>query len=143
MKNGATKSFARFMLVSALALFAAASLAGCRDKGVLEGGGEPISFATEYQAVFMDNGQTFFGRMEGTDTRYPMLTDVFYIQSQVNEQTREVKNILIKRGNEWHSPDRMYLNERHIVVIEPVSPNSQVARLIKEAKAQNPAPAKQ
>ena len=70
-----------------------------------------------------------------------MLKDIFYVQSQVVQQDqdkKEVKSILIKRGNEWHGPDLMYITTRHVVVIEPVSPNSRVAQLIKEAKAQKP-----
>jgi hypothetical protein len=50
-----------------------------------------------------------------------------------------VKNILLKRGNEWHTPDFMYLTGSNIVVIEPVSPTSRVAELIKDLKTQQPA----
>jgi len=71
---------------------------------------------------------------------------VFYIQREVNRETNEVKNILVKRGSEWHGPEYMVINAQHIVVIEPVAANSRVAQLIKEAKAQGigqaaPAPA--
>jgi len=53
-----------------------------------------------------------------------------------HEETKEVKNILIRRGNEWHAPDRMVLNARHIILIEPVGPNSKVAELIAQDKTQ-------
>lgn len=91
-------------------------------------------FETPYQAVLLDNGQVFYGKMQGAGARYPVLTDVFYIQTKVDPQTKAVTNILIRRGNEWHAPDRMYLNARHIVLIEPVGQNSKVAQLISEAK---------
>lgn len=97
----------------------------------------PLSFGTEYQAVFMDNGQTFFGKIENAGTPYPKLSDVFYIQREVNRETNEVKNILVKRGSEWHAPDYMMINAAHIVAIEPVAVNSRVAQLIKQAKAQD------
>ena len=103
-------------------------------------GEERPSFKTDYQAVFMDNGQVFFGKMENSGAAYPLLRDVFYIGRQASPDGKEVKNILVKRGNEWHGPEYMYINRQHIVVIEPVSASSRVAQLIKEAKAQQPQP---
>jgi hypothetical protein len=100
---------------------------------------QQIKIDTEYKAVFLDNGQIFFGKIEEVGPSYVLLKDIFYVQSQVVQQDkdkREVRNILIKRGNEWHGPDLMYITKQHVVVIEPVAPNSRVAQLIKEAKAQ-------
>ena len=93
-----------------------------------------IKFDTTYQAVLLDNGSVYFGKLQGAGTQYPVLTDVYYVQSQVNQETKEVKNVLIRRGNEWHAPDRMLLNARHIILIEPVGPNSKVAELIVQDK---------
>lgn len=103
-------------------------------------GEEKPAFKTDYQAVFIDNGQVFFGKMENSGAAYPLLRDVFYIARQTSPDGKEVKNILVKRGNEWHGPEYMYVNRQHIVMIEPVSPTSQVAQLIKQAKAQQPQP---
>jgi hypothetical protein len=106
-------------------------LSGCGDKT----GSQKINFKSEYQAVFLPNGQVYFGKVEiGPD--YVTLTDVFYIQSQVNQQTKEVTNILLKRGKEWHSPDAMYISKGAVALIEPVAADSQVAKLIKEAKSE-------
>ena len=91
---------------------------------------------TEYQAVFLANGQAFIGKLEGAGTDYPLLKDVFYIQSGVNQETKQVTNVLVKRGKELHGPEFMYINARSILMIEPVAADSQVAKLIKEAKAQ-------
>jgi hypothetical protein len=96
----------------------------------------PVKFATEYQAVFMDNGQVYFGKLENPESTYPLLRNVFYVQNQVNQETKQVFNLLVKRGKEWHSPDVMYLNQRHILMVEPVAPESQVGQLIKQANAQ-------
>ncbi len=95
-----------------------------------------ISFTTEYQAVFLDNGQAFIGMMEKAGSHYPVLKDVFYIQRQEDPKTKEVRSILVKRGSEWHGPDQMYINASHIVFIETVSPDSRVAKLITGAKGQ-------
>jgi hypothetical protein len=95
-----------------------------------------LNLKSEYQAVFLSNGQAFIGKIEGAGTDYPLLTDVFYIESRVDPQTKQVSNVLVKRGKELHGPEFMYINARNILMIEPVGPDSQVAKLIKEAKAQ-------
>jgi hypothetical protein len=103
-------------------------------------GQEAPGFKTEYQAVFMDNGQVFFGKLSHAGAAYPLLNDVHYIGRQASPDGKVVKNILVKRGNEWHGPEYMYINKQHIVVIEPVSASSRVAQLIKETKTQQPQP---
>lgn len=94
-----------------------------------------LSFGTAYQVVFLDNGQAFIGKLEQTGSPYPLLRDVFYVQRQVEGDQKEIKNLLTKRGGEWHMPEYMRLNARHFVMIEPVAPESRMAKLIQEAKA--------
>jgi hypothetical protein len=101
--------------------------------------GDDLSFKTEYQAVFLDNGQVFFGKLENGGSAHPLLKEVYYIGRQASQDGKEVKNILLKRGSEWHGPDLMYLTSSHIIMIEPVASTSRVAELIKELKAQQPA----
>jgi len=62
------------------------------------------------------------------------MTDVYYVVSQTNPDTKQTNHILVKRGKELHEPDRMYLNPSLIVLVEPVGPNSKVAQLIAQAK---------
>jgi hypothetical protein len=102
------------------------------------GQGSTPKIQTEYQAVVLGNGQIFLGKAEFLGTEYVLLKDVFYIRSQVNQETKQVSNTLIKKGQEMHGAEQMYINTRHIVMIEPVSPESQVAKMIKEAKSQKP-----
>ena len=109
-----------------LALFILLSGCGCASK--------PVKFATEYQAVFLDSGVSFFGKLEGYGADYPVLTSVFYVQSSTNPETKQVTNTLVKRGKEWHAPDRMVINARHIVFVEPVTAGSTVANLIAQLK---------
>jgi hypothetical protein len=97
-----------------------------------------LKLDTTYQAVLLENGQVYYGRIQHTDSEMTLLTDVYYVQSQVDTQTKEMKNILIRRGNEWHSPNRSVINTRHIVVIEPVTPGSKVAELITQLREKNP-----
>lgn len=94
---------------------------------------QPVNFSTPYQAVLLGNNSVYFGKLSGYGTPNPVLTDVFYIVTQTDQQTKQVKNILVKRGKELHGPDRMYLNPGQIVFVEPVGTDSKVAQLIAEA----------
>ena len=87
-----------------------------------------------YYAVLLNNGSVYFGRLEGLGSAYPVLRDVYYVQSNVNQETKAVTNVLVKRGKEWHAPDRMIVSEKAIVFVEPVGPDSKVAQLIAESK---------
>lgn len=98
-------------------------------------GGSDLKFPTEYQAVFLDNGQVFFGKLLDTGSPYLMLRDIYYVQTMVEEEKKKTTSILVKRGSEWHNPNFMRINTRHVLVIEPVGPDSRVAQLIREAQA--------
>jgi hypothetical protein len=87
-----------------------------------------------YHAVLLDSGQIYYGKIQGVGTPYPVLTDVYYVQNKVDPETKAVSNILVRRGKEWHGPDRMVINDRHIVIIEPVAADSQVSKLIDQLK---------
>jgi len=102
----------------------------------LRGRSARVAMSTPYQAVLLSNGSAYFGQLEGLGTPFPVLRDVFYVQSTQNPETKQVSNILVKRGKEWHSPDRMILNSNMIVLVEPVNPTSRVAQLISQAKNQ-------
>ena len=86
-----------------------------------------------YQAVLLDNNQVYFGKIASLNTDYPVLTDVYYIQTAVNQETHQSTNVLTKRGKEWHAPDKMLINRQHIIMIEPVTDGSTVAHLIEQA----------
>ena len=89
---------------------------------------------TEYQSVLLDNGSAYFGKIIERNSEEVVLQDVYYVQTTTNAQTKQVSNVLIKRGKEWHAPDRMVINRQHLVYIEPVAPDSKVAKLIEESK---------
>ena len=113
-----------------VAVMLLAGLTAC-DRGHRQRGPE---ITTPYAAVLLDNGNLYYGKLVNAGSSFPELTDVYYIQSQVNQDTKAVTSLLVRRGNEWHGPDRMFLNDRHIVLIEPVGTNSKVAQLIEADK---------
>jgi hypothetical protein len=89
-----------------------------------------VSFTTPYQAVLLTNGMAYFGKLQGYGTPRPVLTEVYYIVTQTNPDTKQNNNVLVKRGKELHEPDRMYINPNQILCVEPVGTNSKVAQLI-------------
>jgi hypothetical protein len=93
-----------------------------------------VEFPTPYQAVLLSNGSVYFGKLAGYGGPHPVLTEVYYIVSQTNPETKQVSNILVKRGKELHQPDRMYLSPNQILFVEPVGPGSKVAELIQQSK---------
>ena len=92
----------------------------------------PVTFPTPYQAVLLSNGLVYYGKLQGYGTTHPVMTEVFYIVTQTNAETKQQSNVLVKRGRELHSPDRMYLNPNQILFVEPVGTSSKVAQLIGE-----------
>jgi len=85
-------------------------------------------------AVLLNNGQAYFGKIQAESKGFVKLGEVFYVQARVNPQTKESPNILVKRGKEVHGPSFMLLNTAAIQSIEPVGADSQIAKLIADAK---------
>jgi hypothetical protein len=116
-------------LITAVAL-----LSSCSSFRQSSGHETPL-ITTEYEAILLDNTSAFFGKVSQITPDDMVLTDVYYVQSRTNPETKQVSNVLIKRGSEWHGPDRMVINRHHIVLREPVAPGSTVSKLIAQAKA--------
>ena len=90
---------------------------------------------TEYHAVLLSNGQAFYGKVDSLSTSYLVLSDVHYVQRREDPQKKESVLALVPRGKEWHSPDRMLISSQHILVVEPVGSDSQVAKSIAALKS--------
>jgi hypothetical protein len=86
------------------------------------------------QAVALTNGAVYIGNFTGTENGMPVLRNVYYVHCEVDKETKAVSNVLVKRGKEWHGPDKMYLNPQHILLMEPVSTTSRVSELVRAAK---------
>jgi len=92
-----------------------------------------------YQAVFLSNGQVYFGTLSGRESQYPTLTNTYYLQAgqQLQPSTPTPNFSLVKLGGELHGPtDTMRINRDHIVFIEDLKSDSQVVALIEEAQGQ-------
>jgi hypothetical protein len=107
---------------------------------------EPTGFlprlGNEYQAVFLTNGQVYFGKLYREKSQYAILREVYYLQVQQQlqpgEQTPTANINLVKLGAELHGPtDEMRINRDHILFVEDLKSDSQVVQGIKRFKAGN------
>ncbi len=104
--------------------------------GILKQTKDPgfVTDSTRYQAVFLDNGQVYFGHLNHGEEFF-RLTDVFYLQYRQNPQTGDAAAdadvSIIKLGNEVHGPqDWMDVNVEHVLFVEELKPESRVASAI-------------
>lgn len=93
---------------------------------------------SKYQAVFMNNGQVYFGKLHDFYGEKPYLTDVYYIQaadgSAANTDSKEAKSTqkLIKLGKEIHGPENsLILNKDAVLFVENLTDGSNVVKAIK------------
>lgn len=97
----------------------------------------------KYQALFMTNGQVYFGKLSKLDGGYAQLTDVYYLQVQQAVQpaadkktTEQPKVSLTKLGNELHGPtDKMHISKEQILFWENLKDDSTVVKAINDYKA--------
>lgn len=93
----------------------------------------------EYQAIFLSNGQVYFGKLDTLTPQYAELTDIYYLQvnqtvqpSQSNDSSSQPQNVsLVKLGNELHGPeDAMQINRDQIVFWENLKKSGKVTQAI-------------
>jgi hypothetical protein len=122
----------RAVLPATLLVLCALVWSGCTQK--FNNDQAAAATGSGYSAVLLANGSVYFGKLEGLGSPYPVLRDVYYVQSTSDPETKKVTSILVKRGKEWHAPDRMTINDKSIVFVEPVGQGSKVSQLIAETK---------
>lgn len=113
--------------------------------------------ASGYQAVFLSNGQVYFGKLTGFSGSEPVLKDVYYLkvgtvlepgtaekQGDVKVEGKTTKEAtvaavprsaltLVKLGEEIHGPsDEIKLNKDQILFVENLRDDSKVVDAIKK-----------
>lgn len=84
-----------------------------------------------YQAVFLSNGQIFFGKLTSGNDTYYELRHVYLLQSSVTSRGRPGAQQLIKLTKEIHGPqDLLMIDRSQILYIENLNPSGQAAKLI-------------
>lgn len=88
---------------------------------------------TPYQAVMLENGNVFYGRIDHLGTDYPVLRDAFSVRREIDPETRLPHYVLVKRRDEPNGADHIIFPAAAIAFIEPVRPDSAVGKLIEQA----------
>ena len=99
----------------------------------------------QYQAVFLTNGQVYFGKLSKVDSSYVVLKDIYYLQVQQTVQPKDSSTTannnsqvsLAKLGGELHGPeDVMYISRQQVLFWENLKTDGKVAKAIADYKAQ-------
>jgi hypothetical protein len=94
-----------------------------------------VSSRSGLYAVFLSNGQVYFGNISTEDDRSLTLNNVYYIQTK-GGQNADVPAVstdvaLVKLGNELHGPeDYMEINRSSVLFIEKLKQSGKVAQAI-------------
>ncbi|MBU0613855.1 hypothetical protein KJ766_01045 [Patescibacteria group bacterium] len=89
----------------------------------------------QYSAVFLVNGQVYFGHLFSGHGDWMKLKDVYYFQMDENQGETLEDLSLIKLGSELHGPeDEMEIMKSNILFFEQLSSTSQVVEAIEEYK---------
>jgi hypothetical protein len=93
-----------------------------------------------YQAVFLTNGQVYFGKISNADGDYVTLTNIYYLQAnqalQGTTATQAQPFSLVKLGKELHGPtDTMYINRSQVLFYEDMRTDSSVVKSIESYTA--------
>jgi hypothetical protein len=122
----------RFVLLwLALPVAAGAFVATSIDPSAL-----PFSGRERLAAVFLLDGQAYFGHLEDDAVSGTMvLRDVYYF-ADASKTTADLQIALTKRGSEVHQPlSEMRIRRDKVIVVEHVTLDSPVARAIAAQRA--------
>ena len=121
----------------------AAGYAGYRyykSNGILEkDSGSNIS---DYTAVFLNNGQVYFGKVMNRTANELDVRDIYYLQvnskddsTNLQQKSTDAKSdiVLVKLGEELHGPnDRMRINMQQVMFTESLKSDSKVVKAISD-----------
>ena len=95
----------------------------------------------KFQAVFLTNGQVYFGKLSNVEGKYIKLDNIYYLQVQQSVQpstsSPEVSQndgsqvSLTKLGKELHGPtDEMFISQNEVLFWENLTKDSTVVKAI-------------
>ncbi|MDD4272062.1 MAG: hypothetical protein PHF50_04660 [Patescibacteria group bacterium] len=101
---------------------------------------------SKYQAVFLSNGQVYFGKVMDANNQTLVLEKIYYLRTAGNLQISDANNStstpaadnfsLIKLGNELHGPeDKMSINLSQVLFVEDLKSDSKVVEAIRAYEA--------
>ncbi|OGY93414.1 MAG: hypothetical protein A2406_00685 [Candidatus Komeilibacteria bacterium RIFOXYC1_FULL_37_11] len=134
-QNSRGKSWLAITLIVVVLLLATVWLVMSRAQTMEKSG--------KFQAIYLENGQTYYAKVAKEDALNIYLSDVYYIQIEqqtvqpaegaeegAEPQVVEVP-VLIKRGEELHKPQGlMQINRSKLVAIEEIGADSEILKEI-------------
>ena len=95
------------------------------------------------QAVFLNTGQVYFGKVKAMNDKYFVLTNIYYLQTQSSgtgtAAAASTQVSLVKLGCELHEPlDQMLINRTQVTFWENLDDRGQVAQAVKTFQDKNP-----
>lgn len=86
----------------------------------------------DYQAVFLDGGQVYFGKVSNINSSFVYMDDVFYLQTNKGQNP-----VLVEFGTvETYGPENhIQINRDKIQSIQDLKSGSQVVRAIRDYRA--------
>ncbi|HSX30338.1 MAG TPA: hypothetical protein VLE99_00270 [Candidatus Saccharimonadales bacterium] len=120
--------FNGFILIGIAVLVACVALALTRSNGNLNE--RQYIDSTKYQAIFLNNGQVYFGHISALNSQYVRVTNIYYL-TQGNDSS---SYSLIKLGcQQIHDPyDAMVINRDQVTFWENLQDDGKVASSIKQ-----------
>jgi hypothetical protein len=102
--------------------------------------------STKLQAVFLNTGQVYFGNVTTLNSKYFVLTNIYYLQtSSSNSGSASASSnanssvTLVKLGCELHRPyDKMVINSDQVTFWENLESGGQVAKAVSTFQKDNP-----
>ncbi len=91
-----------------------------------------------WQAVFLNNNQVYFGKIEKVTKNNVVLTNIYYLQASdylSSEDEDNAKLNLVKLGSEVHGPqDLMVINRTNVLFWENLKNDSKIVKIIEKIK---------
>ncbi len=112
--------------------------------GVAKGNKQESSYVNsdKYQAVFLNGGQVYFGKIKAVNADSIDLQDIYYLNVPSGDAQNQSSNnniSLVKLGCELHGPaDQMVVYRDQVTFWENLTDNGKVVSAIKEWQKQNP-----
>jgi hypothetical protein len=141
--NGASalwRTVAIVLILAGLAFlvtYAARGVSSLRSDSAVKG--------KQYQALFLTNGQVYFGKISHVDSSYVKLSNIYYLQVQQTVQPSAAASSaanqqvsLAKLGGELHGPeDSMYVSRQQVLFWENLKSDGKVTQAIQNYQSTN------
>lgn len=125
------KNWRLILIIVIVVLFIGASFVLFAKKGLVFSGKN--NQENIRQAIFLANGQVYFGEVETENNRYLIVRSIYYLkaQDQLDANNPDKKISIIKLGDELHGPeDKMYINRTQVLFYENMRKDSKINEAI-------------